>query len=188
MALPPVAAPGRYQVRLEAGGQSATQAFELREDPRIAASQEDLVAQFDLLMNIRDKLTEVHEAVERSRKLRQQVGAWQARLEAEGQPALAEEAKKVAEWLLEAENELVESRSKGAADSFNYPPKVNSKLASLQSTVAYGDSRPPQQCADTYQQLSREADRGIANLREVTQAEIGNLNRKIAGVGLPPIG
>ena len=68
----------------------------------------------------------------------------------------AQAAEQARDKLLEAENELVESRSRGAADSFNYPPKVNSrKLASLQSTVAYGDAHPPQQCYNVFKELSK---------------------------------
>jgi hypothetical protein len=137
---------------------------------------------------VRDKLGEVHDLVKRSRGLREQISAWETRLKEAGNDDLAGEAGRVREKLLEAENDIVESRSRGAADSFNYPPKVNSKLASLQSTVSYGDSRPPQQTYDVFKLLSQQADEGLAALQKVIDTEVKQLNEKVAGSGVPAIG
>jgi hypothetical protein len=184
----PVVAPGAYEVRLEVDGQEWRQPFEVVKDPRISASDDDLRAQFDLLLAIRDKLSAVHDAVLRSRKLREQLTAWETRLKDAGHAELSDETRRAGERLLEAESELIESRAKGEADAFNYPPKVNSKLASLQNTVAYGDARPPQQTYAVFELLSRQADEGIATLERVTTTEVGRLNARIAETGVPAIG
>jgi hypothetical protein len=120
--------------------------------------------------------------------LREQITAWEARLKTSDQTELAQAAEQARDKLLEAENELVESRSRGAADSFNYPPKVNSKLASLQSTVAYGDAHPPQQCYDVFKQLSEHADERLANLRATVEREVTQLNERIQQAGVAAIG
>jgi len=184
----PVAAPGRYRARLEIDGETWTQEFEIVRDPRITATDDDLQAQFDLLIEIRDKLGAVHDIVKRSRGLREQITAWETRLKDTGNDDLATAAEQVREKLLEAENNIVESRSRGAADSFNYPPKVNSKLASLQSTVSYGDSRPPQQTYDVFAMLAQQADEGIAALQQVIDTEVVELNAKLAKSGVAAIG
>src|SRR5207244_2900697 len=51
----PRAVPGTYQVRLTADGQTLTQSFELKKDPRLETTQADFNKQFDLLIKIRDK-------------------------------------------------------------------------------------------------------------------------------------
>ncbi|MGH7625388.1 MAG: WD40/YVTN/BNR-like repeat-containing protein, partial [Gemmatimonadaceae bacterium] len=53
----PLATPGKYSVRLTVDGQSQTQPFVLRKDPRIPATQQDLDAQLALLIKIRDTLS-----------------------------------------------------------------------------------------------------------------------------------
>ncbi len=184
----PVAAPGRYQARLEIDGQEWTQEFEIVRDARISATDDDLRAQFDLLIEVRDKLGQVHDLVKHSRGLREQISAWEARLKDAGNEDLAAEAERVREQLLEAENNLVESRSRGAADSFNYPPKVNSKLASLQSTISYGDSRPPEQTREVFAMLIQQADVGLAALQQVIDREVAQLNTKLAESNVPAIG
>ena len=47
--------------------------FEIRQDPRLAASQQDFAAQFALLRQIRDKLSATHDAINQMRAVRQQV-------------------------------------------------------------------------------------------------------------------
>ncbi len=184
----PEAVPGEYEVRLDVDGKVQSQRFEIRKDPRVTASQEDLQAQFDLLIAIRDKLTEVHKAVLHSRGLREQIGMWQQRLAANGQDKLAKRAGEVADKLLAAEGELVESRSQSTADVFNYPPKVNRKLASLESTVAYGKSRPPQQCYGVFDELCAWADRDLATLNKLIETEVRGLNEQLAKSDVPAIG
>ncbi len=52
----PVAAPGSYSVRLDVDGEKSEAKLEIRTDPRIAATQTDLDAQFALRLKLRDLL------------------------------------------------------------------------------------------------------------------------------------
>ncbi|HEU5424205.1 MAG TPA: glycosyl hydrolase, partial [Nitrolancea sp.] len=72
----PKVVPGSYGVRLSAGGQNREASFQIVEDPRVAATQQDLQAQFDLLLQIRDKLSRTHEAINTIRNLSSQAGEW----------------------------------------------------------------------------------------------------------------
>ena len=185
----PLAVPGQYTVRVEVDGETQEQAFEIAADPRLEITQEDLQAQFDLLIEIRDKLSQVHEAVAHSRGLREQIRAWKQRFaDAEGGEEIIALADEVMEKLEAAEGKLVESRSTGGADVFNYPPMVNRKLASLADTVAFGDSRPPQQTYDVFAELSAYADEHIGELERLQSTELAELNRKIQEAGVAPIG
>src|SRR5437763_16251142 len=76
----PVVPPGRYRVQLTVGDQTSAEWFELRKDPRVAASQEDLEAQCTLLLRIRDKLSETHDAINQIRDLKGQIDGWERRL------------------------------------------------------------------------------------------------------------
>ncbi len=184
----PVAVPGAYSVRVEVDGQSDEQSFEIAKDPRLVdTTQEDLQAQFDLLIAIRDKLSEVHEAVAHSRGLREQIKAWQGRLKGASDAAVSS-ADDLIEKLEATEGKLVESRSTGGADVFNYPPMVNRKLASLADTVAFGDARPPQQCFDVFDDLAAYADEHLAELKRLQEVELGALNKLIRDADIDPIG
>ena len=61
----PMAPPGSYQVRLTVGEQSQTTSFDLVKDPRVDATQEDFDAQFGLAVQLRDKISETHDNINR---------------------------------------------------------------------------------------------------------------------------
>ena len=183
----PVAVPGRYRVRVQADDEHREAPFEIRPDPRVVASPEDLQAQFDLLLAIRDKLSAVHETVRQSRRLCERVEAWLEPAKQAGRDDLAAALSAFVDQLKQGAGALAEARGKSRADSFNYPPQVNSKLASLQSTVAYGDGRPPAQCGAVFAHLAAEADRGIAHLVQLMEEGTRDLNRQLRESGLDPL-
>src|SRR5207237_1715216 len=67
----PIVPPGSYRVRLTVGDASLEEEFDVHKDPRVNVAQADFDAQFQLLMQVRDKLSATHAAVNRIRALRQ---------------------------------------------------------------------------------------------------------------------
>src|SRR5437588_5697620 len=59
----PLAIPGKYSVRVAAGGQSATQPFEVLKDPKIASSDADLAASTEMQIRIRDDITQASDSI-----------------------------------------------------------------------------------------------------------------------------
>ena len=183
----PVALPGTYRVTLLAGGQSAAQPLVVVADPKSAASPADLRAQFELLIQIRDQLSGIHQLVLDSRRVRAALDRWAQQLEPRFQP-LAQAARDLAEQIQGIEGELVESRGTSRADSFNFPPKLNSKIASLQSTVAYGPARPPTQCYAVFHVLAEQAQDAMARLRTLLGEGTARLTREMREAHVPLIG
>jgi photosystem II stability/assembly factor-like uncharacterized protein len=179
----PVAPPGTYRVALSVGDSTLSASFEIGRDPRIEASDEDLRAQFEMLLRIRDKLTEIHRGVVRGRKVQEQLKALAERAEGD----LAERAAALGDELGQVTGELCESRAKGAADSFNYPPKVNSKLASLQSTVAFADAAPTRQAEAVYEELVAIADGHLRRLAGILGEHVPSLGERLRAASLPLI-
>ena len=113
----PLASPGTYQVTLQIGDDTQTQTFRIVKDPRVAASQDDLDAQFQFLIQIRDKVSETHDGINQLRRVRQQVDQWVNR--AEGHPSeqsIADAAETVKGKLKEIEDQLIQSAYRGARD------------------------------------------------------------------------
>ena len=179
----PVAPPGTYRVELTAGDLTESQTFEIRRDPRIEATDEDLRAQFEFLIRLRDKITEVHKDVLRGRKVNEQLNALKERASGD----LAQRAAALHDDIAQVTGELCESRAKGAADSFNYPPKVNSKLASLQSTASYADAAPTAQVLRVYEELAAVADRHLRHLDGLLGEHVPSLGERLRAAELPLI-
>ena len=136
----PLAPPGAYQVVLKVAGQSQTETFDIVKDPRVAATQEDFQAQFDLLIKIRDKVSETNGSVVKLRSLKRQVDEWTRRAAGHSFADAVSEAAGVLQAKLSViENELVQVEFKGERDRFHLPAKLNRKLAELAGVVSSAD-------------------------------------------------
>jgi len=184
----PLAVPGHYQVRLTVGDQTLTQPFEVIEDPRVTATQQELEAQFQLLLRIRDKLSETHDAVNQIRALRTQAEDWSRR--AAGQPngeQVVEAAKALAQTLTTVEEELIQVKSKEMEDPLNFPIRLNNKLAALGSIVDTADAQPTDQAQQTYAELASGIDQQLGELREVLADDVARFNALVREVNLPAL-
>src|SRR5260370_12559328 len=76
----PLVLPGAYQVRLTAAGKSQTAPFEVKMDPRVQTTADDLRKQFELILKMRDRLDEMNKAILAIRELRGQLQALEKRL------------------------------------------------------------------------------------------------------------
>ncbi len=184
----PIAAPGDYQVRLTVGDQSWTEPFEIRKDPRVAATQEDLDAQFDLLLKIRDQLTRTSDGINQLRDTRAQVEGWEKRVEgrkdADDLRAAATALKKT---LTEIEEELIQTRSKALEDPLNFPVKLNNKLASLSGAVASADSAPTQSTYAVYDDLATKIGLHLITLATVIETDVAEFNQLVSKLSIPAI-
>ncbi|HDR67652.1 MAG TPA: glycosyl hydrolase, partial [Bacteroidaceae bacterium] len=66
----PVAVPGSYLVLLSAGNIVLEQTWEWKKDPRVSATQEDLQEQFNFLIEIREKVSEVNKNIIKLRDIK----------------------------------------------------------------------------------------------------------------------
>jgi hypothetical protein len=187
----PLAPPGTYQVQLSVGGQTYTAAFELRQDPRVTATQADFEAQFDLLLRIRDKLSETHDAINQLRSIRQQVEDWVRRAEkvpnGQATEAVGGAATGIKEKLTAIEEELIQSRAHVQQDQLNFPSRLNAKLSALTSVVASADGAPTQQSYDVFRDLSARIDQQLMQLQQVIDADVAAFNELIRTSGIPAI-
>ena len=148
----PLAPPGTYQVSITVGDQSQTQSFEILKDPRVETSQEDLQAQFDLLISLRDRISETHGSVNTIRSIRRQVEEWAKRVEGHSSAeVISVSADALKEKLLSIESELIQVDYTGMRDINNLPTKLNLRLAELMDVVAAADFAPPKQTYEVFE-------------------------------------
>src|SRR5262249_49945770 len=118
----PLAVPGAYEARLTAGGQTYTARFAIRLDPRVPVTQEDLEAQFALLVRLRDRLSETHEAVNTLQSIRRQVEEWERRAEGHVRhDEVAAAGAALRERLSGIEEELIQPKVMEDDDTLRYP-------------------------------------------------------------------
>lgn len=184
----PVAAPGTYEVQLTVGDHTWTEVFEIRKDPRVSATQEDLDAQFELHLSIRDKLSETHDAINTLRNIRLQLEDWERRTkERQDHEVISRAARSLKEKLSPIEDELTQSKAKTRQDTMNWPVKLNGKLAWLAAVVASAQAAPTRQDYELYEDLSQRIDVQLQRLREIIETDVVAFNALMSGSGVPAI-
>ncbi|MCL4861561.1 MAG: glycosyl hydrolase [Caldilineaceae bacterium] len=181
----PVAAPGRYQVRLTMGDDDMVQSFQICIDPRVNATADDLAAQFTLWEAICEKISVTHSAINRLRSIRRQVDEWRGR--ARGHTTIIEAAQGLLEKLTAIEAELVQIDAKSAGDRLRLKSRLNTKLIGLLSVVACADARPPQQAYEVFGYLASQVNRQLDLLEGIEGDDLAAFNDLVKEAGIPSV-
>jgi photosystem II stability/assembly factor-like uncharacterized protein len=181
----PKVTPGTYQVRLTVGEQTMTQSFEVLKDPRVPATEADLQAQFDLLMQIRDKISEANAAANTMRDLRQQVEEWLNRLQGQSDvEGIIEAGQALKGQLEEIEKPLIVPGLKSEREVINHGVRLIGKLSELSPIVFSADFKPTQAAYEVFDKLAGEIDDQLAQLQTVIETDVVDFNRLVTEAGI----
>ncbi|MCP4710662.1 MAG: glycosyl hydrolase [Planctomycetes bacterium] len=184
----PRAVPGVYQARLTCNGTTQTTDFEIVKDPRVTASQADLEAQFDLLVKIRNRVSEAHDAVNLIRSMRAEISGALTRAEGHDPEAKLDKlAQTINDKLTPVEEAIIQVKSKSSQDPLNFPIKLNNKLAALTGVVGSGDYPPTDQSYQVFDELSGQLQVQLDLLDEVLQEDIPKFNATAKTLDIPLI-
>ncbi|MBV9612641.1 MAG: hypothetical protein JO091_09215 [Acidobacteriaceae bacterium] len=155
----PLALPGNYQARLTVDGHSATVPLEVKLDPRLNVSREELEKQFALLMDIRDQLTRVYELSNQVIDLRKQVADVKKRVDAGKAKALLTEAQALDERLGALQDKLINLKVRANEDSLRFSLGVDGSLADL-AIIVGGDAdvAPTEASTAQFAKIKAEVD------------------------------
>ncbi|MBS0012293.1 MAG: hypothetical protein KFF49_12840, partial [Bacteroidales bacterium] len=173
----PTAVPGPYKVRLSAYGKTMEHEFVVEANPNSSSGTADLREQFDFVINVRDKLTEVHRAILDIRKLRDDITGVTGRLDKDEHAAILEMTDDIRKDLTAIEESLYQTKNRSNQDPLNYPIKLGNKLAALNGVVATGDWKPTEQSYDVRDELVGAIDVQLARLKVIIDDRIPELNR-----------
>jgi photosystem II stability/assembly factor-like uncharacterized protein len=190
----PVAVPGNYQVRLTVGGQTRTAPFELKLDPRVKVSQEDLEAQLKLLLETRDELSRVYDTVNQIQDVRAQLAGLKRRLpESASARNIAMAADDLEKKLVAIREDLINLDITANEDSLAYPPQLDGKLAYLAMDVGSADSAPTESELREFEKLKRQSGEFIARWEDVQRRDLASFQKlaaegSLSTVVVPPAG
>jgi len=184
----PEVVPGTYQVRLTVNGKSYTAPLEVKADPRLQATQEDLQKQLDLLLKIRDRLTETHDTINQIRDLRSQITALDRKLA--GQPsarAIADAGRGLDKKMTAIEEVLIQTKAVSGQDVLNYPIRLNNYLAALGGVVESSTSAPTQPSYEVFDMLSKQLDEQLAKWKQLLAADVPAYNDLVRKQEVPAL-
>ena len=180
----PLAPPGPYGVRLTANGKTLTRTFAIRKDPRLTSTDADLLAQFDLVSKVRDKVSAANDAVIQIRGIRAQLAE---RVKRANDKRITKAAEALGAQLTAVEEELYQVRNRSGQDPLNFPIKLNNKLAALGASIENGDGAPTAGSFVVYRELSAELQTQLDRLSRVLATDLARVNAMLAGKKLPVI-
>jgi photosystem II stability/assembly factor-like uncharacterized protein len=180
--------PGSYQVKLTAEGKTLSQNFEIKPDPRLAATPADYAKQLELGLKIRDKLSETNNAIIQIRDVRKQVEDLQKRVA--GQPSakvLNDAGSSLNKKLMAVEEALYQTKNQSSQDPLNFPIRLNNKLAALGGVVGGGEAAPTAQSYVVYDEVVGQIDGELRKLAEIMKTDVPAFNQLVREQNVPAV-
>jgi photosystem II stability/assembly factor-like uncharacterized protein len=185
---PPKVAPGTYEVRLTVDGKPYTESFGVKANPTVGTSAEDLRAQFVLLEQLRDSLSETHATVIKIRDLKAQVKSIEEHAKKTGKgDAISPKAKALNDRLDSIEAKLTNPDIKSNEDDLNFIPKLDHDFAALAGEVGSADTKPTASEAAYYQVLKKQLDAVLAEFHGAVDRELADFNAAVGQQKIAPV-
>jgi hypothetical protein len=181
----PSVPPGTYRVRMTADADVETAELVVKRNPLFTdVSDEDLRAQYELAIKIRDKVSEANQAVIDIRTMKKQISD---RLEKNTDAQLRSAGAKAVASLSAVEGEIYQVKNQSGQDPLNFPIKVNNRLASLLDVVGSGDGRPIASAYPIFTDLTGELKVLTDRLKQVVATDVAAFNARAKKLNLEPI-
>jgi photosystem II stability/assembly factor-like uncharacterized protein len=184
----PMAAPGKYQVKVTVDGTTYTQPFEVLKDPAVGSSIEDLTLSTTTQVRIRDAISETSRMVNRMEVWRKQIED-QVKSNA-GKREIVRVLNELNEAVLNVELQLV-SRSEMLSDDKYFPEayKVYMNLIWLSGGVGMGasdeagsiDYRPTDTQLAVLKVIEQDMAKAKAGFESLLSSAIPAFNKQLAG-------
>ncbi len=184
----PKAIPGDYYARFKSGKDSVEVPFMIIPDPNYKTSSGEYQEQFDQLITIRDKFTEIMKAIKHIREMRDQMKDFSTRLGKDLPKEIKQQIDTVNKQMATVEEALHQTKAKSGQDVLNYPIQLDDKLSSIYRASAAGQSGLSKQARDAYAELVVLIDEQLDKLKKIESGDIAKLNQLIHEKALPVIG
>ena len=184
----PKAVPGTYKARFTAGDEVIEQSFEILKDPRLKTTQAELERQFEFLIEVRDKVSQAHDAMNEIRDVKDNLNYLSEQVgdDAEYQE-LKEFSKSFNEDMSVIENNIHMTKNQSFQDPLNYGIRLNNRLAFLMQDQQRGDYAPTDQAVEVQGVLTEQIDKELGDLQRLFDERIPKLNRMIEEKGIKMI-
>lgn len=172
----PIATPGTYTVRLTADGEVQEQSFGIVLDPRVETTQAELEAQRDLLLQVRDKISEANKAINQMLDIRQQVKGWMQRVDDESVQAAG---KALLDKIKEVEDPLMVTGVKTFGEAWNTGSRLVSNLGTFHAYVASAEAAPTAVSEEYFAHIADQVDAQLSAYRTMLESEVPAFNTAV---------
>ena len=184
----PFVVPGKYEVKLTAGGKTYTAPLEVKLEPRVKTSQADLEKQLELALKIRDAVNEDHRAVTEIREVRAQFQELKKRLEGHPQAkAIADASDAIDKKMTPVEEKLIQPKLKSSEDALVYPIMLSEKMLALGGMIENSDTAPTEQSFELFKEYRSQLDAELAKWNDIRDKDVAAFNQLVQKENVPPL-
>ena len=174
----PIASPGQYYVKLTVNEKSEEQSFNILKDPRSNSTDEDLREQFDFLLSVRDKVSDIHQTIIDIRSSRSQLIDLKSKI-SDKYPDMENSISDVISRITLIEEKLYQTKNRSGQDPLNFPIRLNNKLAHLTSVASVGNFKPTDQMYNVRDELIGLIDKELKMWENIKENDLVKLNSTI---------
>ncbi len=184
----PLIVPGTYTVKLTVGDKTQSQQIVVKSDPRLKTTPAEYSAQLSLSIQVRDKLSQVNQAVIDIRAAKKQLEDYAARLKDDtAAKKVADAARDLDKKLTAVEEELYQIKNQSSQDPLNFPIKLNNRLAALLGVIQANDAGPTKQSNVVYEGLASEANAQIRAADKLLKDDVSQFNKMVRDSNIPAV-
>ena len=174
----PKAYPGSYSVRLKVGDSVLEEQFKILKDPRSSSTNEDLKEQFDFVISVRDKVTEIHKSIVQIRSTKDQLKNLKEKL-SDDHIEINKSIDSILERISKIEENLYQTKNRSGQDPLNFPIRLNNKLAHLLSVASRGNFKPTDQMYGVRDELIEKINAQLLKWENIKSSDLDKLNATI---------
>jgi hypothetical protein len=170
--------PGRYTVKLSAGGQEFTQPLEVRADPNVGAKDEEIRAQTETLLRLQNDINTVVDMVNTIEVVRAQAQGAVASLASDaGRADVRTAADSLERKFTALEDHLHQLKLTGQGqDGVRWPSKLGSKMVYLAQGLGSADFAPTAQQREVHTLFQEEIRTHRASLERLIAQDLARYN------------
>lgn len=184
----PKAAPGTYYYKIKVDKDSAEGSFTIKANPVYKMNQQDYEDQFNFLITVRDKFSDIQKAIKNIQEVRKQINDFTARAGNNLPKEIKQQADTINKQMTAVEEALHQTKAKSGQDVLNFPIRLDDKISGLYDFAVSGTAAPAKQVKDAYAELSAQADEQLNKLKKIFSDDLPALNKMIREKGLDLIG
>ncbi len=173
----PMAIPGNYRMEISYKDTLVSKSFEIIQDPRSPATEEDYQKYYAFATDVRDKITEAHEAIIEIRDIRTQLSNYKARISED--TMIVAEIVKIDSVMTGVEEVLYQTKSKSSQDPLNFPVRLTNKIGYVSNILGTGDYPPTDQAYAVKKEMEGLIDDELAKFDLVKKEMIPAFNRML---------
>ncbi len=184
----PKAAPGTYHFKIKADKDSATGSFIIKANPVYKLSQQDYEDQFNFLISVRDKFSDIQKAIKNIQEIRKQINDFTARAGKDVPKEIKQQADTINKQMTAVEEALHQTKAKSGQDVLNFPIRLDDKISGLYDFAVSGTAAPAKQVKEAFAELGAQADEQLNKLKKILNEDVVQLNKMIREKELMIIG